>query len=101
MKVSEITVFEAARHMKLEQGEYDPAEVEIYLDAAKEYVADYVGIPQFASDGEESLDNHAKFSIAVLVLCQEFYDNRTIYASKNKVNEVLKTILFMHRKNLV
>ena len=28
MKVSEITVFEAARHMKLEQGEYDPAEVE-------------------------------------------------------------------------
>lgn len=104
MKVSEMTIFDVAKYLKLDAGEYDPAELELFLDASKEYVADYTGIPQASEDTEadtETLDSHAKFSIAVLALCQEFYDNRTIYSSKNNINKVLQSILFMHRKNLI
>lgn len=100
MKVSEITVADVAEHIGLEEGEYKPETLEVMLEAAKEYVADYTGIPQHSENTtEKTLDDYAKFPLAVYVICQDMYDNRAYYADKSNVNKVVESILNMHRRN--
>ncbi len=102
MKVSEITIEDVAEHLRLEDDEYSSVQLTAILEAAKEYVADYTGIPQH-TDGSigTTLDDYAKFPIAVFVLCQDMYDNRSFYVERNNVNKVVQSILDMHRVNLV
>ena len=49
----------------------------------------------------EEIDKHEDFVIAVYVLVQDMYDNRSYYVDKNNLNKVVETILGMHAVNLI
>lgn len=95
-KVSDITVDDLADYLRL----YDLDEEETntlnnLLNIATSYIIGYTG------HTKEELDNYNDFVIAVLVLVQDMYDNRTLYVDTTNVNKVVDTILSMHSVNLL
>ena len=90
-KVSEITTKDVADFIRL--GEVSGAEeiqLQTFLTVAKDYVTNYTAL--------EDLDEYADLVIAVYVLCQDMYDNRSLYIDKNNPNKVVQTILDMHTR---
>ena len=90
-KVSEITTKDIADFIRL--GEVSGAEeiqLQTFLTVAKDYIANYTAL--------EDLDEYADLVIAVYVLCQDMYDNRSLYIDKNNPNKVVQTILDMHTR---
>lgn len=72
------------------------------VDANGDPVLDGNGDPTYEDDLDaEWLDTRPEFMIAVCVLVQNQYDNRTFYTDKGKVEEVVSSILGMHRVNLL
>ena len=93
-KVSEITVQEIADYLRLsDPSEEDTAFLTKCLEIAKSYVKNYTGV--------EDLDTQADFVICVYLLCQDMYDNRTIYSDKATPNRTFETILNLHCRNLI
>ena len=67
MKVSELTVDDIARHMKLdteELTEEERTDLQIILDAAIEYISDYTGIP-IKSETGMSVDDYLELEFSV------------------------------------
>ena len=100
-KVSEITIQDVADYIRVT--DYDDSEIETYLNIAKNYISNYTGIPEASEDDEEeaeveTLDSYADFVIVVYVLCQDMYDNRSMYVNSGNINKVVQTILDMHTK---
>lgn len=112
-KVSELTAAYLAQYLRIvDPTEDQTAELETFLESAKGYVSSFVGLPLAApADNEETtdvdesavdtLDSYPEFVMAVCVLVQNQYDNRTFYTDKGKVEEVVNSILGMHRRNLL
>ena len=94
-KVSEITIEDVADYIRVEP---DERNIDTLLNIAKNYISSYTGIPVTSEDGE-SLDDFPDFVLVVYVLCQDMYDNRTLYVDKNNINKVVQTILDMHTRN--
>lgn len=65
------------------------------LNVAKNFIMNYTG------HTEAELDNYQDFVIVTLILCQDMWDNRTLYVDKNNLNKVVETILGMHSVNLL
>ena len=96
--VSDITIYDIAGYLKIDDD--SATEIPTYLNIAKNYISSYTGIPITSDDEEgESLDDFPDFVIVVYILCQDMYDNRTMYVDKNNVNRVVQTILDMHTRN--
>lgn len=96
MKVSEITVEQVLEHLRVDDpDEADAVAASSALAAAKAFVRSYTGL------GDDQIDEHEDFWNAVMVLCQDMYDNRSYYVDKSNVNCVVETILGMHCVNLV
>ena len=93
MVMSAITVQNVAAYLRLDDAT-DTLLPDI-LTAAKQYVISYTG--QTAA----ALDTFPDVSIAVMVLCQDMYDNRSMYVDNNNVNRVVNTILDMYRINFL
>ena len=90
-KVSEITTADIAEFIRL--GEVSNAEelqLQTFLTVAKDYIINYTAL--------DDLDEYADLVIAVYVLCQDMYDNRSLYIDKNNPNKVVQTILDMHTR---
>ena len=90
-KVSEITTKDIAEFIRL--GEVSSAEetqLQTFLTVAKDYVTNYTAL--------EDLDEYADLVIAVYILCQDMYDNRSLYIDKNNPNKVVQTILDMRTR---
>ena len=100
-KVSEITVNDIASYIRLtEVDETDKKVLETYLNIAKNYISNYTGIPEKSDKEEEdTLDTYSDFIIVVYVLCQDMYDNRSMYVDSTNINKVVQTILDMHTRN--
>lgn len=97
-KVSEITFNELANYIRLD--DFDPNELETYLNIAKNYISNYTGIPIASNEeGKETLDTYSDFIIVVYILCQDMYDNRAMYVDNSNINKVVQTILDMHTRN--
>ena len=91
-KVSEITTKEIADYIRLDEVSVaDEIQLETFLTVAKNYVANYTGL--------DDLDEYADLVIVVYILCQDMYDNRSMYLDKNNPNRVVQTILDMHTRN--
>jgi hypothetical protein len=90
-KVSEITAEDVANYIRLD--DYEVGEIETYLNIAKNYISSYTGIPV------AELDEYADFIIVIYILCQDMYDNRTMYVESGNINKVVQTILDMHTMN--
>ena len=65
------------------------------LKAARQYVENYTG------QDEDYLDEYPDVVIALLVVCQDMYDNRSYYADKSRVNRVVASILGSYRNNFL
>ena len=96
MKVSEITYIEVAEYIHLDAPDAtEQALLNNLIGISKAYIMGYTG------QTVEQLDDHEDFAIVVLILCQDMFDNRTMYVDNANLNKVVQTILGMHAVNLL
>lgn len=89
MKVSTITVKDVANYMRLtELSQEDTTLLTNLINIAKTFIKEYTGV--------QDLDQYDDFTIVIFILCQDMYDNRTLYVDKTNLNKVVETILGMH-----
>lgn len=95
-QISEITYNDVADYIRLAEISNDDINLLTNLiTISKNFIISYTGI------SETELDNYNDLVIVVFVLCQDMYDNRTLYVDKSNLNKVVDTILGMHSKNLL
>lgn len=95
-KVSDITYQDVAEYLRLtEVDASDVATLNNLINISKSFMANYTG------HTIEELDNYNDFIIVVLILCQDMWDNRTLYVDNTNLNKVVDTILGMHSINLL
>lgn len=95
-EVSQITANDIAAYIRLDEVTVsDTNTLNNLLAVAKAFIVNYTG------RSEEELDNYPDFVIVVLILCQDMWDNRTLYVDKTNLNKVVETILGMHSVNLL
>lgn len=91
-KVSEITVNDIAEFIRLgELDDADQQQLETLLGIAKDYIKNYTAL--------DDLDEYADLVYVIYVLCQDMWDNRTLYVDKGNINKMVQTILDMHTRN--
>ncbi len=95
LRVSEVDTNKLADYLRLDEGEYTDTELEIILSAATAYIRSYTGLDDI------QIEEHEDFTIALMVLCQDMYENKSMYVERNNVNKVVETILGMHCINLL
>ena len=92
MKVSTITIKDIADYIRLtEVSKEDESLLQNLLNIAKAFIKENTGV--------QNLDDYDDFSIVIFILCQDMYDNRTLYVDKTNLNKVVETILGMHSRN--
>lgn len=97
MKISEINLDIAKEYLRQDDNSDDRI-IQLMLDSAKSYVANFTGATM------EQLDEQEDISLAVLLLLAEFYDNRTIAINDKlnlRFNEMLVSLLGRHSINLL
>ena len=96
VKVSDVTITDVIDYLRLDEvSEADRAFLETALSSAKSFVYNYTGL------SSEQADFYSEFVIAIYVLCQDMFDNRTLYVSSSNVNKVVEAILGLHSGNLL
>lgn len=96
MTFSTITTTDVANYLRLGAVTQDEQDLlTTMLNSAKSYVLKYTGLTESQADLANEL------VIAVLVLCQDMWDNRALYVDSDNVNKVVETILGMHSINLL
>ncbi len=98
MIVSDITIQNISSYLKLDfesLTEGEKAELSTFLSSAKAFISEYTGL------NSEEIDSHETFVIAVYVLVQDMYDNRSYYVDKSNLNQIVEHILNMHSVNLL
>lgn len=94
MKISEVTIDNLKEYANVEHN-YDDNIFTNILIAAKSYIKSYTGL------SDEQVDTKEDLTIALMVLCNEMYDNRVFSVQDNKANAVIANILDMHAVNLL
>ena len=97
MKLSEIDVPFVKEYLR-QDGDEDDRLIEAILEGAKDYIVKYTG------QSLEKLEDSNDLTIAVLVLCAEFYDNRTISVNDRlnlRVNMMLESLIGRYSMNLM
>ena len=92
MKVSKITFQEIADYIRLsEVSEEEKTLLDNLINIAKSFIKENTGV--------QDLDEYDDFVIVIFILCQDMYDNRTLYVDKTNLNKVVETILGLHSRN--
>ena len=97
MKLSEIDVPFVKEYLR-QDGDEDDKLIGAILEGVKDYIVKYTG------QSLEQLEDGEDLTIAVLVLCTEFYDNRTISVNDRlnlRVNMMLDKIITKYCCNLL
>ena len=95
-KISEITYQDIAEYIRLSEVSQDDQNLLNNLkNISIDYISKYTGI------AKEDLDDYNDMVIVVFILCQDMWDNRTMYVDNNNLNKVVDTILGMHCINLL
>lgn len=93
-KVSDITTTDIAEYIRLvDYTEDDENTLSNLLEIAKTFIENYTG--------QTNLDEFQDFVIVTLILCQDMWDNRTLYVDKSTLSYPVETILGMHSINLL
>ncbi len=100
MKISQITLDNVMEFLRLDPEDCQEGILIAAMAAAKQYILHYTGLTEKEADEKED------FYIAYMVLCQDMYDNRSMYADKGSVqggnvNKVVESVLGMHCRNLL
>lgn len=92
MKVSKITFQEIADYIRLSEiSEEEKTLLDNLINIAKSFIKENTGV--------QDLDEYDDFVIVIFILCQDMYDNRTLYVDKTNLNKVVETILGLHSRN--
>ena len=96
-KISEITAQDLADYIRIDETlDADTTNLlNNLLTVAKTFVCNYTGRTP------EECDTYPDFVIVIFILCQDMYDNRTLYVEKDNLNKVVDCILGMHSVNLL
>lgn len=95
-KVSDIAYTDIADYIRIDEITADEQNtLNNLLTVAKNFIQSYTGLTA------EQIDDYPDFVIVVLILCQDMYDNRTLYVDSSNLNKVVETILGMHSVNLL
>lgn len=97
MKLSEIDVPFVKEYLR-QDGDEDDKLIGATLEGAKDYIVKYTG------QSLEQLEESEDLTIAVLVLCAEFYDNRTISVNDRlnlRVNIMLESMIGRYSVNFL
>lgn len=96
-KVSQITAEDVWEYLHPSEDLDSDSEITLnnLIGIAKVFISNYTGRSM------TELDNYQDFVIVVFVLCQDMWDNRTLYVDKSNLNMVVETILGMHSVNLL
>ena len=95
LKVSDITVEALVDYIRTDESHETKSQLKTMLHAAKSYIESYTGLTS------EQIDSHPDFVMAVYILCQDWYDNRTLYTDSENVSPTVQTILDMYSVNLI
>lgn len=96
-KLSDITAQDIADYLRLVEPTQDDLDfITTAKSVAIDYILKYTGIAD-----AETLDNYTDMVIVVFVLCQDMYDNRTMYVDNSNLNRVVDNILGLHQRNLL
>lgn len=95
-KVSDMTYQDIADYIRLDElDQNDINTLNTLLTVSKSFIMKYTGRT------EEELDQSPDFVIVVYVLCQDMWDNRTLYVDSGNLNKVVESILGLHSVNLL
>ena len=95
-KVSDITAESVAEYLRLD--EVTDSEINtlaMLISIATSYIKSYTGLD------DAGVDKYPEFVIVVLILCQDMWDNRTMYVDSKDLNNTVQSILAMHSANLL
>ena len=73
----------------------DSTLLEIFRDASISHIKSYTGLTI------EEINTMDDLTVALLVLVNGMFDNRSVEADKGKINLILDSILGLHSKNLL
>ena len=94
-KVSEIEVDHLIDYIHTDDHPDTRSLLATLLRAAKAYIESHTGLTP------EDIDRHPDIVVAVYILCQEWYDNRTLHVDKGTVSPTADVILNMYSVNLI
>lgn len=95
-KVSDVTSADLAAFLRVcEVTPYEDGYLSTLIGAATTYMCKYTGLTV------AQLDESQDFVPVLLVLCQDMYDNRTLYVDSANVNRMVQSTLDMHSVNLL
>ena len=95
-KVSDITVTDVTDYLRIPEITTEITSLlTTALNVAKQYVKSYTGLD------DAGMDAHEDLVIAIYVLCQSMYDDRTMYVDKSNINNVVESILNLHCVNFM
>lgn len=94
MKISEVTINDLKEYANVDH-DYDDRIFSNILSSSKAYIKSYTGL------NEEQIDSKEELTIALMVLCNEMYENRIYTVENDKVNKIVNSILDMHSINLL
>ena len=95
-KVSDITVDSVAEYLRLDEvTESEINTLTTLLSVAVSFIKSYTGLD------DTGVDKYHEFVIVVLILCQDMWDNRTMYVDSKDLNNTVQSILAMHSVNLL
>ena len=94
--VSQITAQDVADYLRISEVTQDDINtLNTLLAVAKVYIGEYTGRTI------QDLDNYKDIIIVVFILCQDMWDNRTLYVDSSNINKVVESILGLHSVNLL
>lgn len=95
-KVSDITVECVADYLRLDEvTESEINTLNTLISVATSFIKSYTGLD------DAGVDKYPEFVIVVLILCQDMWDNRTMYVDSKDLNNTVQSILAMHSVNLL
>ena len=95
-KVSDITVESVADYLRLDEvTESEINTLTTLISVAISFIKSYTGLDDI------SVDKYPEFVIVVLIMCQDMWDNRTMYVDSKDINNTVQSILAMHSVNLL
>lgn len=95
-KVSDITVNSVAEYLRLDEvTESEINTLTTLISVAVSFIKSYTGLD------DDGVDKYPEFVIVVLILCQDMWDNRTLYVDSKDLNNTVQSILAMHSVNLL
>lgn len=95
-KVSDITAESVAEYLRLDEvSEEEKSTLTTLISIATSYIKSYTGLD------DAGVDKYHEFVIVALILCQDMWDNRTMYVDSKDLNNTVQSILAMHSVNLL